>query len=88
MEIFNIHLGESDAKEFCRQSESFKIDWIKKNTNQQNETIIKEFLSGPIKKGKCGCGCGDKIAMITEKTKVYPVEKVIAPKAFEKKKID
>ena len=84
MEIFNIHLGEADAKEFCKQSESFKIDWIKNNTNQQNETIIKEFLSGPIKKGKCGCGCGKKDVKNIE----IIAEKVIAPKAFEKKKID
>lgn len=85
MEIFNIHLGEADAKEFCKQSEQFKINWIKNNTKQQDETLIKEFLAGPMKKsGHCNCGCGKKDAKQID----VVAEKVIADKKPTKKNID
>lgn len=81
MEIFNVILGDADAKEFCKQTEAFKIDWIKRNTNQQSDMLIKEFLSNPKSGKKCNCGCGGKKETVV-------AEKVIAEKTTTKKKID
>jgi len=85
MQIFNIQLNGSDAKEFCNQSQEFKIEWIKTHTNQTNEEIIIEFLSRPLKEGKCGCGCGEKKAI--EQIEVKE-EQNISPKSKFKKKFD
>jgi len=58
IQIFNIQLNGIDAEKFCQKSKSDKIEYIKKHTNQQNESIINDFLSRPINEQDCGCGCG------------------------------
>lgn len=60
MRIFNVILNGKDAEDFCNQTRGFKIKWIKKNTSQQNDEIIANFLDNPIKMDDTGCGCGKK----------------------------
>jgi hypothetical protein len=58
MKIFNIQVNGKDTEWFCSLSQQEKIDWIKRNTNQQNDSIINEFLSQPLDERDCDCGCG------------------------------
>jgi hypothetical protein len=58
IELFNIQLNGIDAENFCKKSNEEKIAYIKKHTNQQNDTIINDFLSRPLTSKDCGCGCG------------------------------
>jgi hypothetical protein len=58
MEIFGRHIYGADAEQFCNLSKEAKKEWILKYTDQRNESIIEEFISNPINKKDCGCGCG------------------------------
>ena len=59
LEIFGKVVFGNDAIEWFDSSFDFKKDWIKKNTNQQNETLIDEFLKNLKKPCNCGClNCG------------------------------
>lgn len=59
MQIFNKLLGKSDFEAFLDLTREAKVSWIKKYTNQQNETLINEFLDSPFKDDKgCCIGCG------------------------------
>jgi hypothetical protein len=69
MQIFNIQINGIDAEEFCKQSTTYKLKWIKANTNQQNDSIIMEFLQNPNKTDKCGCGCTEKKVVKKQTTK-------------------
>lgn len=69
MRIFNVILNGDDAKEFCNQSTDFKINWIRKYTNQKDMALIMDFINNPPKGDDCGCGCGDKKSGKESKTK-------------------
>jgi hypothetical protein len=58
MEIFGRHIYGADAEQFCNLSKEAKKEWILKYTAQRNEAIIEDFVSNPINKKDCGCGCG------------------------------
>lgn len=59
MEIFNKRIYGTDAEAFNNLDVIAKVNWIKKNTNQQNEELIYEFLTKPIKDEKGNCiNCG------------------------------
>jgi hypothetical protein len=45
MTIFNIQLFGSDADWFCELSKTKQLAWVKANTNQNNDTVINEFLA-------------------------------------------
>lgn len=59
MEIFNKRIYGTDAQAFNELDVIAKVNWIKKNTNQQNDELIYEFLKNPIKDEKGNCiNCG------------------------------
>jgi hypothetical protein len=58
MEIFGRQIYGADAEQFCNLSKEAKKEWILKYTDQRNEVIIENFVSNPINKKDCGCGCG------------------------------
>lgn len=60
MQIFNKQIFGDVAEGFCALPKELKVAWIKKYTNQQNDTVINAFLDNPIKEHDCGCGCGGK----------------------------
>jgi hypothetical protein len=60
MKIFNKHLFGNDAEQFLGLPIINQIDWIKANTNQQNDDLIEEFLSNiPINNEKNCLNCGN-----------------------------
>ena len=48
MQIFNIQLFGSDADWFCGLTASEQVNWIRKNTNQVDDSLINEFLSNSL----------------------------------------
>jgi hypothetical protein len=63
MEIFNKQIFGSDADYFVNELSIIeKINWIKANTNQQNEDLICEFIEN-LTRGKdvqcLNCGIND-----------------------------
>lgn len=56
--VFNKELNGIDVEKFCQKSKEDKFTWIKNNTNQQNDSIINDFLNKPLLNEDCGCGCG------------------------------
>lgn len=48
MTIFNVELFGTDAEWFCNLSVSEQISWIRSNTNQNDDTLINEFLSNSL----------------------------------------
>lgn len=74
MKIFNVILNGEAAKEFCHKSVEFKVDWIKKHTDQQNIDLIMDFINNPPKNNDCGCGCGDKKVKLTVKEELPVTE--------------
>jgi hypothetical protein len=44
LSIFEVILFEDDALEFCSKTKKEKTDWIKENTNQTSNFLIKEFV--------------------------------------------
>jgi hypothetical protein len=68
MEIFNKHIFGSDADYFKQLSVIEQVNWIKKNTNQQNDDLINEFLSNiPENNDKNCIDCGNKRKGISKK---------------------
>ena len=60
MKIFNKHLFGNDAAQFKQLSIIEQIDWIKSNTNQQNDDLIEEFLSNIPDNNEKNClNCGN-----------------------------
>lgn len=73
MHIFNKQVFGIDAQNFLDKCCVAKKEWIKLNTNQQNDEIIDEFISSlpkSVEKEKGNCiGCGtldDKIVRYGE----------------------
>jgi hypothetical protein len=58
MEIFGRLIFGDAIEQFCNLSKEAKTEWILKYTDQRNEVIIEDFVSNPINKKDCGCGCG------------------------------
>jgi len=57
--IFNVFINGDDIDYFCALSREEQFNWILKNTNQRNETLINEFLDSPIITQNVDCvGCG------------------------------
>lgn len=57
--IFNVFINGDDIDYFCALSREEQFEWILKNTNQKNETLINEFLGSPIITENVNCiGCG------------------------------
>ena len=58
MQIFNIELFGTDEQWFCNLTITEQIEWIKNNTNQNNDELINEFLNRPyfIESGCVKCG--------------------------------
>lgn len=59
MQIFDKQLYGSDADYFLSLSCSDKNKWIKKNTNQQNDSLIDEFIKTVRADGDECQGCKD-----------------------------
>lgn len=59
MQIFDKQLFGSDAALFLSWDCATKKAWIKKNTNQQNDTLIEEFLKTVRPDGDECQGCKD-----------------------------
>jgi hypothetical protein len=75
MQVFNIQLNGEDAKEFCKQTTEFKVNWIKNHTNQQNDELIMEWITNPSTTDDCGCGCGGKKVNSDTKNANFPKKK-------------
>jgi hypothetical protein len=59
MKIFNLEIFGSDADYWLAQPTMWQVDWIKANTNQQNDELIDEFLSAVTKDEDKQClNCG------------------------------
>lgn len=66
VKIFNVEINGGDISWFCGLPKAEKAQWVKSNTNQQNDLLIEEFLNTPLKQGDCGCGCGGNKAKSNE----------------------
>lgn len=44
LNIFEVTLFEDDALEFCSKTKKDKTEWIKSNTKQTSNALIKEFI--------------------------------------------
>ena len=59
MKIFNKEIFGSDADQWLELSSCDKLKWIKANTNQQSDEIIKDFIKVATKGKDCKClDCG------------------------------
>ena len=47
MVIFNVEIFGEDKDYWLAQTPEFKVEWIRKYTNQTNESIIDEFIQSP-----------------------------------------
>lgn len=60
LNIFEVTLFEDDALEFFSMSKKDKTEWIKKNTIQTSNTLIKDFVDSieNIEIANCkNCNC-------------------------------
>ena len=81
MEIFGKHIFGSDADEFRALPILRQVEWIKKNTKQQNDDAIDEFLSNiPNNNDKNCLNCGENIS----KRNADEVETVVEPSSAVK----
>lgn len=60
--IFNKVLFFGDADDFLTWSCAKKKEWIKKNTNQQNDEVIDQFIKTVCKEHLNGCGGCNNVA--------------------------
>ena len=59
MEIFNVQIFGEDKENWLSQSVEWKVEWIRKYTNQQDDAIIEEFVNNPkISKDRICLTCG------------------------------
>lgn len=60
MTIFNLQIWGEDADKFMALSCAKKKEWIKANTNQQNDELIEEFIKAATRGNDDECqGCKD-----------------------------
>lgn len=65
MQIFNVQIFGEDKDHWLLQTAEWKVEWIRANTNQQNDAIIEEFINNPkISNDKICLTCGDKLKEI------------------------
>lgn len=70
MQIFDKQLFSTDAEKFLSWSCAVKKEWIKKNTNQQNDELIDEFIKTVRADGDECQGCKDaKVTATTSRKK-------------------
>jgi len=63
MDIFGKHIFGSDTNDFKQLSVIEQINWIKNNTEQQNDDLIDEFLSNiPENNDKNCINCGNNFS--------------------------
>ena len=97
MQIFNLEIFGSDKEEWLSQSVEWKVEWIRKYTNQDNDAIIEEFVNNPkISKDKICLTCGDKmnfkieqatkIVEIIDEQKNLVLDSIVKPKSKSRKK--
>ena len=59
MEIFGKHIFGTDADAWLKLCKDQKKEWILKHTNQNDETLIDEFIKNPKISKECKClDCG------------------------------
>ena len=59
MVIFNVEIFGEDKDYWLAQTPEFKVEWIRKYTNQQDDAVIEEFINNPkISKDKICLTCG------------------------------
>lgn len=70
MQIFNLQIFGEDKDYWLLQTAEWKVEWIRNNTNQQNDSIIEEFINNPkISKDKICLTCGDKMKTTFKKSR-------------------
>lgn len=85
MKIFNVTINGKDADNFMDLSCDAKKEWIKANTNQQNDDLINAFIKS-VKRGtdeECQ-GCKDKKAAVYMKPIEPPIDEPIQAKKSRK----
>lgn len=71
MEIFDKQIFGSDKEYWLSQTEEWKVEWIRKYTNQQNDAVIEEFINNPkISKDKICLTCGEKFKKIIQEENI------------------
>lgn len=67
MEIFGKQIFGEDKEFWLAQSAEWKVEWIRQYTNQQDDSIIEEFINNPkISDEKICLTCGDKASFLKE----------------------
>lgn len=67
IQIFNKQLHGTDADKFLTWSCSVKKEWIKSNTNQQDDTLIDRFIKTVCKHELSGCGGCNNTGNVTSR---------------------
>ncbi len=59
MEIFNVQIFGIDKEQWMAMPVEYKVEWIRKYTNQQDDAIIEDFINNPkISNDKICLTCG------------------------------